>query len=246
MASIDLEIADGIAVITLNNPEVRNALTTVMAGQLIEICDEIDSTDEVGATVLRGANGTFCSGSDTRTWDPDLLSDQAFASSSTVYESFLRFGKLKTPTIAAARGTAPLRLYHGGLRAILAAAILHPHHRWRWRWRKAMPSRSQHLGFQVLPWAQAPFRSECRPSSSSTNRKPRRRYSRRRAPSQPAKLTVSIYSSSNITLWFEMGTSRGRTCRGPRDWPILQVSTGVREPGSPPGRAAPTWRSPLR
>lgn len=119
MGSIDLQVSDGVAVVTLSNPEVRNALTTAMAAQLIEVCREIDANLNVGATVLRGANGTFCSGSDTSTWSTDLLSDEAFANSSTVYDSFLRFGRLKTPTLAVARG----HTVGAGLNLLLAADL---------------------------------------------------------------------------------------------------------------------------
>jgi enoyl-CoA hydratase len=119
MGKVVLESQDKVAIITLDNPPVRNALTTEMAAELMEICDAIDGNRDIGATVIRGSEGTFCSGSDTRTWSSDLLSDEAFAQSSTVYESFQRFGRLQTPTIAAVRGHS----VGAGLNLLLAADL---------------------------------------------------------------------------------------------------------------------------
>jgi len=61
---IDLEIADGVAVITLNAPATRNALNEEMAGQLVAACDEAGRDPSVGTAVIRGAGGTFCSGAE--------------------------------------------------------------------------------------------------------------------------------------------------------------------------------------
>ena len=61
---IELRVQDGVAVLTLNAPTRRNALTPDMARALVEAMGEIDATPEIGALVVRGAGGTFCSGGD--------------------------------------------------------------------------------------------------------------------------------------------------------------------------------------
>jgi enoyl-CoA hydratase len=106
MPEVTLQIADGVAVMTLDHPEVRNALTRAMAVQLMTLCDEIDSRPDVGVTIVRGAAGTFCSGADTREWTADLLSDEGFVATDVTYQAFVRVGRLRTPTIAAVRGAA--------------------------------------------------------------------------------------------------------------------------------------------
>ena len=61
---IDLEITDGVAFITLNAPATRNALNNELAGQFVAACDEADRDQRVGAAVIKGAGGTFCSGAE--------------------------------------------------------------------------------------------------------------------------------------------------------------------------------------
>ncbi len=97
-----------VAVITVSSPEVRNGLSPEMGGQLVAACDAVDADPAVGAVVVRGAGGTFCSGADTRRWDGmgDPASDEAYDVISAVYDAFVRVGTLGVPTIAAVRGAA--------------------------------------------------------------------------------------------------------------------------------------------
>ncbi len=61
---IDLEITERVAFITVNAPATRNALNSELAGQFVAACDEADRDPQVGAAVIRGAGGTFCSGAE--------------------------------------------------------------------------------------------------------------------------------------------------------------------------------------
>lgn len=107
---VTLERSGSVAVVTIENTRIKNALTTAMAQQLARICDEIDDDPAIGCTVVRGAGGTFCSGADTASWadtyGDDPLSDEAYADTDAMYGSFVRVGGLKSPTIAAVRGAA--------------------------------------------------------------------------------------------------------------------------------------------
>ncbi len=98
----------GVAVITVSSPEVRNGLTPEMGEQLVAACDEIDGDPTVGAVVVRGAGGTFCSGADTRQWGGmgDPASEEAYDAISAVYDAFVRVGTLTVPAVAAVRGAA--------------------------------------------------------------------------------------------------------------------------------------------
>jgi len=49
---IDLDRRDGVALLTLNAPGRRNALTVGMAEALIACCEEIDADESVGAVVV--------------------------------------------------------------------------------------------------------------------------------------------------------------------------------------------------
>jgi 2-(1,2-epoxy-1,2-dihydrophenyl)acetyl-CoA isomerase len=60
------EIRDGVATLTMNRPERRNALSDQMLGALARILEEIEVDDNVGAVVLTGAGGAFCAGGDVK------------------------------------------------------------------------------------------------------------------------------------------------------------------------------------
>lgn len=106
--TVTAEVADGVAVITVSAPQVRNALTPEMGRQLAAVCDDVDADPSVGAAVVRGAGATFCSGADTRRWggDRDPASDEAFDRTAAIYDAFVRVGMLAVPTVAAVRGAA--------------------------------------------------------------------------------------------------------------------------------------------
>jgi enoyl-CoA hydratase len=108
MGGIALEVTDGVALLTVDAPEVRNALTPQMGRELAEACDTVDADPAVGAAVVRGAGGTFCSGADRRGWQPgaDQAEDATFRATGAVYGAFRRVGTLGVPTVAAIRGAA--------------------------------------------------------------------------------------------------------------------------------------------
>lgn len=108
MGSIELTREDGVAVITVDAPEVKNALTPQMGAELSELCDTVDGDPGIGAAVIRGANGTFCSGADRRQWTPgaDQAEEATYAQNGLVYQAFMRVGALQVPTISAVRGAA--------------------------------------------------------------------------------------------------------------------------------------------
>ena len=56
--------ADGVAVITLNRPRHRNALTARLILGLRAAMTEADADDAIGAVILTGADPAFCAGLD--------------------------------------------------------------------------------------------------------------------------------------------------------------------------------------
>jgi enoyl-CoA hydratase len=108
MPSVHLERDGNVAILIVDNVEVKNGLTPEMGLEFTRLCDEIDADESIGAAVIRGAGGTFCSGADTRLWKPssELGPDQSYARSNAVYGAFARAGKLQVATIAAVRGAA--------------------------------------------------------------------------------------------------------------------------------------------
>jgi enoyl-CoA hydratase len=113
---------DGVAVITLNAPERRNALTVAMADDLVRACDEIDADASVGAVVVRGEGQYFCAGGDRATLGAagsDPAAPEVYEGMGAIYRSFARVGELAPPTIAAVRGGA----VGAGLNLVLATDL---------------------------------------------------------------------------------------------------------------------------
>jgi 2-(1,2-epoxy-1,2-dihydrophenyl)acetyl-CoA isomerase len=59
-------LTDGVAVLTLNRPERRNALTPGMLDALAVTLARVEADPSVGAVVLTGAGGAFCAGGDVK------------------------------------------------------------------------------------------------------------------------------------------------------------------------------------
>ena len=55
---------DGVAVVTLNRPERRNALDPQLLHELHDVFDAVDADDSVRIAVIAGAGAAFCSGYD--------------------------------------------------------------------------------------------------------------------------------------------------------------------------------------
>jgi enoyl-CoA hydratase len=58
------ERRDGVLVITINRPEVRNAVNAAVAEGIGHALDELDGDDALQAGILTGAGGFFCAGMD--------------------------------------------------------------------------------------------------------------------------------------------------------------------------------------
>ncbi|HLX57153.1 MAG TPA: enoyl-CoA hydratase family protein [Ktedonobacteraceae bacterium] len=58
------EVAGGVATITLNRPEVMNALTFEVYAQLRELFESLRTDATVRAVIMTGAGDNFCSGGD--------------------------------------------------------------------------------------------------------------------------------------------------------------------------------------
>ncbi|MGC2174254.1 MAG: enoyl-CoA hydratase/isomerase family protein [Acidimicrobiales bacterium] len=99
----------GVAVISINNPAQRNALTPDSADLLVRHLASIDDDPTVGVLIIRGEGGTFCSGANLSTLGSamdDPASEESYSAMDRIYRSFTRLGEMKVPTIAAVRGFA--------------------------------------------------------------------------------------------------------------------------------------------
>jgi 2-(1,2-epoxy-1,2-dihydrophenyl)acetyl-CoA isomerase len=60
------EIDGGVAVITMNRPDRRNALSAAMVSALGAVLARVETDEAVGCVVLTGAGGAFCAGGDVK------------------------------------------------------------------------------------------------------------------------------------------------------------------------------------
>jgi enoyl-CoA hydratase len=122
MTLVDLTTQDGVATITLTDPERRNAISQALAAEIVAVCDAVDTDLSIGAAVIRGDGGYFCSGAsrdELAEIAQDPYDDAARSALSAIYAAFTRVGALRMPTVAAVRGGA----VGAGLNLLLATDI---------------------------------------------------------------------------------------------------------------------------
>ncbi|MCE7005659.1 enoyl-CoA hydratase [Kibdelosporangium philippinense] len=101
MTEVVLEREDGVAVVTLNVPERRNALTLAISDALVDAVQTCENDESVHAIVVTGAPPAFCAGADLST-----LGDAQEEGLRRIYAGFLAFADCSLPTIAAVNGAA--------------------------------------------------------------------------------------------------------------------------------------------
>lgn len=108
MTEVRYDVADGIATITLDAPDRRNALSVEMSRELIDAARTAEADASVGAVVVTGGQH-FCAGavrSVLAETGKDPVEDTAYRNLETVYSAFTTVGSITVPTIAAVRGAA--------------------------------------------------------------------------------------------------------------------------------------------
>jgi 2-(1,2-epoxy-1,2-dihydrophenyl)acetyl-CoA isomerase len=104
---------DGVATITLDRPEAKNALTVEMRDELLAAVRDTRGDANVRALLLTGAGDAFCAGMDLRASTVAQAGGEGFNTRST--SEALRVGvqavvrelwELDKPTVAAVNGTA--------------------------------------------------------------------------------------------------------------------------------------------
>ena len=101
MSIVLTEIRDGVATLTLNNPEERNTMTAPMVAAIVDAMDAFEADEAVGAVVVTGAGRAFCAGANLGN-----LEAATRESLGNVYEGFLRIARSPLPTLAAVNGPA--------------------------------------------------------------------------------------------------------------------------------------------
>lgn len=106
---LHIERHDRVALLTLDDPDRKNALSLPLVDEIIAAFDDFESDDSIGAVVITGAGTVFCAGADTSALAAFSSADatpEERAGVSKVYDGFLRVLRSTLPTIAAVNGPA--------------------------------------------------------------------------------------------------------------------------------------------
>ena len=61
---VELTVEDKVAIVTLNRPEVRNAINDALRAELVALLERVTADEGVRAVVLTGKGKAFCAGGD--------------------------------------------------------------------------------------------------------------------------------------------------------------------------------------
>ena len=98
----------GVAVLTLDNPDQRNAMSDEMTASWVAAVDELAADRSLRVVVVTGAGTAFCSGGNTG-WiagEPDAGVDHLRTRMIAFYRAWLSIRRLEVPTLAAVNGPA--------------------------------------------------------------------------------------------------------------------------------------------
>ncbi len=103
-----VELVDHTLVVTMNRPEVKNALSGEMLAIMSDAWDRVNEDPEVRVAILTGAGGAFCAGADLKAMSQSAPTDK-FKSGEfdpSIIKSLLKGFRLTKPLIAAVEGPA--------------------------------------------------------------------------------------------------------------------------------------------
>jgi enoyl-CoA hydratase len=109
-----VEVENHVALITVNDPERRNAVTAEISAALRAAVDAAEANTDVHALIVTGAGKAFCAGADLT-----ALGEATEDGLRTIYDGFLAVANCALPTIAAVNGAA----VGAGLNLALAADV---------------------------------------------------------------------------------------------------------------------------
>ena len=103
--SVLLAVVQGVATLTLNRPESRNALNLDMCDRLISFSREIQTNKEIGLVLVRASGSAFCAGADLKERQ-GMSAAQVRERRGQGFAAYAALEALPMPTIAVVQGPA--------------------------------------------------------------------------------------------------------------------------------------------
>jgi len=105
---IQYEVADGVATIWLNRPEVKNCVNWGLLTQMAERVEQAEADPAVRVVLFRGRGGTFCAGADLKMLQAEFLhtSSKSLELADLSSKTYDRIHNMPKPTIAVVEGHA--------------------------------------------------------------------------------------------------------------------------------------------
>ena len=116
MSLITTEVHGRVGLLTLSDPDKRNAITLAMNDEIGAALDEWEADERIGAVVITGAGRGFCAGADL----DDLMAGSNAEEMKAIYDGFLRIAHTPLPTVAAVNGAA----VGAGMNMVLACDLV--------------------------------------------------------------------------------------------------------------------------
>ena len=113
MSDLLIDVTDGIATLTMNRPDARNALSLEMRGGMHTFLDEHENDDSVRCVVIKGAGEHFMAGGDVKSFahmaqeqEPDELRRHFLRRIHDLHGFISAMRRFPKPIVASVRGAA--------------------------------------------------------------------------------------------------------------------------------------------
>lgn len=106
--TLNFDLADGVATITLNRPDAANSMDLQMGKDLMDVSIACGENKDVRAVLLTGEGSMFCAGGDLRSFSQAGDGLPALVKELTIYlhAAVSQFARMRAPMIVAVNGTA--------------------------------------------------------------------------------------------------------------------------------------------